>query len=123
MSLVLESRPITVWLLLISGTSSISAAHMSFLLTGADTSYRKPAGFTHPCVVGWSRPAPKGCVALTGADGVGGVAQVAGRGCHRLDFSLFKDFQIKERYRLEFRSEIFNIFNHPNFNAPGFGGN
>jgi hypothetical protein len=24
---------------------------------------------------------------------------------------------------MQFRSEIFNIFNHPNFNSPGFGGN
>ncbi len=24
---------------------------------------------------------------------------------------------------MEFRAEFFNIINHPNFNAPGFGGN
>ncbi len=30
---------------------------------------------------------------------------------------------LTERFRVQFRSEIFNIFNHPNFNAPGFGGN
>ena len=24
---------------------------------------------------------------------------------------------------MEFRAEFFNIVNHPNFNAPGFGGN
>jgi len=26
-------------------------------------------------------------------------------------------------FRMEFRSEFFNIANHPNFSAPGFGGN
>jgi hypothetical protein len=50
-------------------------------------------------------------------------SQVEGPGFHRLDFSLFKDFQLSERFRLQFRSEFFNILNHPNFNAPGFGGN
>jgi hypothetical protein len=40
-----------------------------------------------------------------------------------LDFSVFKDIPLTERYRIQFRTEIFNIFNHPNFNAPNFGGN
>jgi len=53
----------------------------------------------------------------------GGGAQVPGPGFHRLDFSTFKDIPINERFRLQFRAEFFNIFNHPNFNAPGFGGN
>jgi hypothetical protein len=79
--------------------------------------------FTQPCVLGSNPPAPAGCVDLTGNDALGGLTQVPGPGFHRLDFSIFKDFPIKERYRLQFRSEIFNIFNHPNFNAPGFGGN
>ena len=30
---------------------------------------------------------------------------------------------LSERFTLQFRAEFFNIFNHPNFNAPGFGGN
>jgi len=35
-----------------------------------------------------------------------------------LDFSLFKQFPIKERYRLEFRFETFNSFNHPTWGLP-----
>lgn len=54
---------------------------------------------------------------------LGGVTQVPGPGFHRLDFSIFKNFPFSERRGLQFRAEIFNIFNHPNFNAPGFGGN
>ena len=41
-------------------------------------------------------------------------------------FSLFKVFQINERFRLEFRSEFFNAFNHANQGLPDlvvFAGN
>jgi hypothetical protein len=53
----------------------------------------------------------------------GGPAQVPGPGFHRFDFSTFKDFPLNERFSLQFRAEFFNILNHPNFNAPNFGGN
>ena len=35
-----------------------------------------------------------------------------------VDFSVFKSFTFKERFGAEFRWEIFNIFNHPNFANP-----
>ncbi|MGC0772358.1 MAG: hypothetical protein WB543_05435, partial [Candidatus Acidiferrum sp.] len=54
---------------------------------------------------------------------LGGITQVPGPGFKRLDLSLFKDIPLNERFRLQFRTEMFNILNHPNFNAPGFGGN
>jgi len=59
-----------------------------------------------------------------GISALGGPpAQVPGPGFHRLDFSVFKDIPVNERVRFQFRTEIFNVTNHPNFNAPGFGGN
>ncbi len=36
-----------------------------------------------------------------------------------LDFSTFKDFRLRERTTLQFRAEVFNILNHPNFGMPG----
>ena len=67
---------------------------------------------------------PFTCVPLTGLAALGGApAQIWGPGFRRLDFSVFKNFTLTERFHLQFRTEIFNVFNHPNFNAPGFGGN
>jgi hypothetical protein len=34
------------------------------------------------------------------------------------DFSITKDTRIIERFNLQFRSEFFDIFNHPNFGNP-----
>jgi hypothetical protein len=39
-------------------------------------------------------------------------------GFKNLDFSVFKDFTFKERYNAEFRVELFNAFNHPNYANP-----
>jgi hypothetical protein len=40
-------------------------------------------------------------------------------GQRNLDFSLFKNFNLSERYKLQFRSEFFNAFNTPYFGQPG----
>ncbi|MBV9266821.1 MAG: hypothetical protein JO061_11695, partial [Acidobacteriaceae bacterium] len=34
------------------------------------------------------------------------------------DFSLFKNFPVTERTRIQFRAEAFNALNHPNFMLP-----
>lgn len=41
-----------------------------------------------------------------------------GPGRTNLDQSLFKDFPIHERFRIEFRAEAFNLLNHPQFGQP-----
>jgi hypothetical protein len=38
-----------------------------------------------------------------------------------IDFSVFKDFPFTERVRLQFRTEVFNLFNTPQFNFPDSG--
>ncbi len=92
--------------------------------SGAPDHFLNAAAFTQPCPApGFSQPSKCANVG-TGLGLLGGAdTQVNGPGVGRLDFSLFKDFRISERYRLQFRSEFFNILNHPTFNAPGFGGN
>ena len=41
-----------------------------------------------------------------------------GPGIAEVDFSLMKNFPIRERVNLQFRAEAFNLANHPNFQAP-----
>ena len=75
-----------------------------------------PAAFATPpaaTTVGQTDYAPLG----------GAPSQFLGPGFHRMDASFFKEFPTSEKTRLEFRAEIFNITNHPNFSVPGFSGN
>jgi hypothetical protein len=39
-------------------------------------------------------------------------------GLTNIDFSLFKNFDVTERWKVEFRAESFNMFNTPQFSAP-----
>ena len=43
-----------------------------------------------------------------------------GPGFKTVDFSLFKNIQLMERLKAQFRAEFFNILNHPNFAGPNF---
>jgi hypothetical protein len=44
-----------------------------------------------------------------------------GPGYSDLDLSLQKNFQLTERYKLQFRSDFINAFNHVNLNVPDMG--
>ncbi|HWO37639.1 MAG TPA: hypothetical protein VNO32_53370, partial [Candidatus Acidoferrum sp.] len=49
-----------------------------------------------------------------------------GFGATQWDFAVHRDFPIRESIKLQFRAEMFNILNHPNFGPPnsaiGVGG-
>jgi Carboxypeptidase regulatory-like domain/TonB-dependent Receptor Plug Domain len=55
----------------------------------------------------------------SGEDGDLGRDAVYGPGFWNVDFSLTKDTHISERLNFQFRTEFFNIFNHPQFALPG----
>jgi hypothetical protein len=66
--------------------------------------------------------------AAAGTFGNAGRNSVIGPRTNIADFSISKSTRISERMSLQFRSEFFNIFNHPNFalpnvtvNSSGFG--
>jgi hypothetical protein len=48
-----------------------------------------------------------------------GINVVRGDGKAAFDFSILRNFSIRETRKVQFRAEIFNAFNHPNFGLPG----
>ena len=77
--------------------------------------YKNPGALTQPAPC-TTLPCPLSTLG-------GAPDQVAGPTFKRLDFSTFRNVKLNERFSLQFRAEFFNILNHPNFNAPNFGGN
>lgn len=53
-----------------------------------------------------------------GTFGTVGKNTVKGPGNWNVTFGLFKNFNITERHKLQFRSEFFNLFNHANLGNP-----
>jgi len=52
------------------------------------------------------------------AFGNAGIGIMRGPGVANFDFTLAKSFPISERRSIQFRTERFNAFNHPNFGPP-----
>jgi hypothetical protein len=71
-----------------------------YLNTSDKTQWLNPAAFSLPGV---------------GQLGSLGKGSIRSRGTSNLDFSINKNWAFKERYGLQFRAEMFNVFNHTNF--------
>src|ERR1035437_756428 len=54
----------------------------------------------------------------SGTTGTGGGNQLRQPGLWNLDYSLFKEFSFRERGKLQFRGEAFNVLNHANLGTP-----
>jgi hypothetical protein len=74
----------------------------------------KPMAFDPSCFT--AAPAVAGGVLV----GNSGRNAFYGPGLTTVDFSAFKNVNVSERVRLQFRAEFFNLLNHPNFAAPNF---
>jgi hypothetical protein len=46
------------------------------------------------------------------------LSSVRGPNQSQFNLSAFKDFNFTERWKLQFRAECYDVFNHPNFNDP-----
>ena len=58
------------------------------------------------------------CVPLAGSQGNLGRNALRGFGAAQWDFAIHRDFPIRESVKLQFRAEMFNVLNHPNFGPP-----
>lgn len=52
------------------------------------------------------------------AIGTAGRAPITGPGIQNWDLGIYKNFAFKEHYRVQFRAEMFNAFNHQNLSDP-----
>ena len=82
-----------------------------------------PDSFASECGTfsGATGPPPTGQVYCANLLGDAGRNSLIGPGLVNFDFSLFKNFPIRrvsDRFNAQFRAEMFNVFNHANFNAP-----
>jgi len=68
--------------------------------------FANQALFVSPCVAGVCHPGNLGRDAITGP------------GFLNTDFSITKNTKFGERFNLQFRSEMFDVLNHPNFGNP-----
>jgi hypothetical protein len=64
-----------------------------------------------------TNPAVAFCLPAPGQNGVGRNTFVASS-YWNVDLGLIKTFQVTEKWRLQFRMEMFNALNHPNFDNP-----
>jgi hypothetical protein len=53
-----------------------------------------------------------------GTYGNAGRGLISGPAFNNTDFSVLKDFMVREPWKLQFRAEMFNVFNQVNFNNP-----
>jgi hypothetical protein len=92
--------------------NNVDATHAQW----ADGFHLPEGFFSEPCL---------GCVSNLGRN------TFVGPGYWSFDTSIFKSFRVSTRFRVQFRAEAFNVFNHTNFqlgnaeivslNDPSFG--
>ena len=68
------------------------------------------------CLAGWVQGMPPQTAARFGNSSFN---LLRGPGLVNWDFGMFREFALKERLRLQFRMEVFNLTNTPHFANPG----
>jgi hypothetical protein len=96
----------------LQGTTGINAGNP--VLNAADFAPQ----FVAPGTNGVPACDASGCDLFESTYGTAGRNVFRGPFQVRFDMSLAKEFPVKERFRLRFEADAFNMFNHPDFDAP-----
>ncbi|HEY4710168.1 MAG TPA: TonB-dependent receptor [Candidatus Acidoferrales bacterium] len=119
---------------LLCRTGNLSATQITEFGCAANDGYINQNAYVDtPCIGGSVQGDCAGAVPgdVPGATGFGNsqVGAIMGPGQNNWDFSLIKNTKITEGTSLQFRTEFYNIWNHPQYNPPvntrgdvGFGG-
>ncbi|HEV2103602.1 MAG TPA: TonB-dependent receptor [Candidatus Acidoferrum sp.] len=104
-------------------SSNYRSNGLHYLNLGCFTLPVAPASMAAECknFAGAAAPPPTGEVYCANLLGNSSRNSVYGPGLQDFDFSLFKNSpvpRISETFNIQFRWEVFNIFNHANFNPP-----
>jgi len=97
-------------------------------LNGAQCLQAPPLGFGQSCPGGkgfnpnaFTDPPTDPTTGAALRQGNLGRNALRGFGAFQWDFAVHRDFPIHESFKLQFRTEMFNVLNHPNFGPPGGG--
>jgi len=116
---VQSGRPTTS--IVCSTTNAVAGLNCNALKTGISpysgphnvTQWLNPAAYTNP--------APATATYTSTAVLGGPPTQALGPPSRRLDFSVFRHFYVSRERYFEFRAEVFNLTNTPNFSQPAVG--
>jgi hypothetical protein len=115
----------------VSGSTTLQDGNpVRIVLSGSNTGVTNVAGTVRPNLIGSpavSQRDPSGyfnplAFAAAPSTQFGNLGRnfplVKGPGFNNFDFSILKTTRLNERFKVEFRTEFFNIFNHPNLTQP-----
>src|SRR5260370_21097925 len=78
----------------------------------------KPCSLSSGNPAAWFNPTGAFTLPPAGVYGNAGRNIMCGPPLKDLDFNVSKQVRLQERVGLEFRADLFNLFNHPNLNVP-----